>query len=98
MRKVSMRHTTRQHLALRSMALGLVALCPIRTGPQQSAMAQTHPSPGSAVNPMVTAARRLETMAPALVQSAQIKPGQLVAIHGGPQMVPAMEAMEDPSV
>lgn len=88
-----MRQTTRQYLALRTMALALVALCRIPAGAQRPAMAQTHAGPDSAANPMVTAARRLETMAPALVQSAQIKPGQLVAIHGGPQMVPAMEAM-----
>jgi leucyl aminopeptidase (aminopeptidase T) len=42
---------------------------------------------------MLAASQRLEAMAPKLVQSAQIEPGQLVAIHGGPQMVPAMEAM-----
>jgi leucyl aminopeptidase (aminopeptidase T) len=36
--------------------------------------------------------QRLEALAPDLVKSADIKPGQLVTIHGGPQMVPAMEA------
>lgn len=37
-------------------------------------------------------ARRLEALAPGLVKSAGIKPGQVVTIHGGPQVVPAMEA------
>jgi leucyl aminopeptidase (aminopeptidase T) len=37
-------------------------------------------------------ARRLEALAPDLVKSAQIKPGQVVTIHGGPAMAPAMEA------
>jgi aminopeptidase len=39
------------------------------------------------------ASHRFEAMAPSLVKSAQIKPGDLVAIHGGPQMIPAMEAL-----
>jgi leucyl aminopeptidase (aminopeptidase T) len=37
-------------------------------------------------------ARRLEALAPDLVKSADIKPGQVVTIHGGPPMVHAMEA------
>jgi leucyl aminopeptidase (aminopeptidase T) len=37
-------------------------------------------------------ARRLESLAPDLVKSAAIKPGQVVTIHGGPEMVHAMEA------
>lgn len=37
-------------------------------------------------------ARRFEVLAPNLVKSAQIKPGQVVTIHGGPPMASAMEA------
>ena len=36
--------------------------------------------------------RRFEALAPKVVRSAQIKPGDVVAIRGGPHMVPAMEA------
>jgi aminopeptidase len=36
--------------------------------------------------------RRFEALAPKVVRSAQIKPGNVVAIRGGPHMVPAMEA------
>jgi leucyl aminopeptidase (aminopeptidase T) len=42
---------------------------------------------------MAEAARRIEALAPTLVKSAKIQPGQLVTIHGGPQMVSAMEAL-----
>jgi leucyl aminopeptidase (aminopeptidase T) len=42
---------------------------------------------------MAEAARRFEALAPTLVKSARIQPGQVVSIHGGPQMVPAMEAL-----
>jgi leucyl aminopeptidase (aminopeptidase T) len=36
--------------------------------------------------------RRFEALAPRIVWSAQIKPGDVVAIRGGPHVVPAMEA------
>jgi leucyl aminopeptidase (aminopeptidase T) len=38
------------------------------------------------------ASQRFASLASAIVQSAGIKPGNLVAISGGPHMVPAMEA------
>jgi aminopeptidase len=38
-------------------------------------------------------ARRFQALAPRLVQSARIKPGDLVTISGGPAMIPEMEAL-----
>jgi aminopeptidase len=38
-------------------------------------------------------ARRFQALAPKLVQSARIKPGDLVTISGGPAMIPEMEAL-----
>ena len=38
-------------------------------------------------------ARRFQALAPRLVKSAQIQPGDLVTISGGPVMVPEMEAL-----
>jgi leucyl aminopeptidase (aminopeptidase T) len=69
-------------------ALGLLALCAAPSHGQEAAAAQSRS--GSV---MAKAARRFEALAPALVKSAKIQPGQLVTIHGGPQMVRAMEAL-----
>ncbi len=40
---------------------------------------------------VVAESRRFEMLAPKIVRSAQIRPGDVVAIRGGPHMVPAME-------
>lgn len=71
-------------------ALGLLALYPASSQAQGSDAARNSPPSGGA---MAEAARRFEALAPALVKSARIQPGQLVAINGGPQMVGAMEAL-----
>jgi leucyl aminopeptidase (aminopeptidase T) len=65
--------------------LGILALCPASGSSQDTATVGE--------SPMATASKRLEALAPLLVKSAQIKPGQLVTIHGGPQMIAAMEAL-----
>ena len=60
--------------------------------------AQGYPTTGDSATNATRAktaetARRFRTLAPRLVQSAAIKPGDLVSISGGPAMVEEMEAL-----
>jgi aminopeptidase len=58
--------------------------------------AQGYPSVSdSSAAPAISreSARRFQALAPRLVQSAKIQPGDLVTISGGPAMVPEMEAL-----
>ena len=58
--------------------------------------AQGYPTTGdSAAAPALSreSARRFQALAPRLVKSAQIQPGDLVTISGGPVLVPEMEAL-----
>jgi aminopeptidase len=57
------------------------------TAPRADSLVWRRYSPG-----VSSFARRLESLAPDLVKSADIKPGQVVTIHGGPEMVHAMAA------
>jgi aminopeptidase len=57
--------------------------------------AQGYPSVEDRATPAISreSARRFRALAPRLVQSAQIKPGDLVTIYGGPALIPEMEAL-----
>jgi leucyl aminopeptidase (aminopeptidase T) len=59
-----------------------------------STNAQGYPS-SDATTPAISreSARRFQALAPRLVQSAKIQPGDLVTITGGPVMIPEMEAL-----
>ena len=59
------------------------------------ANAQGYPTSGDSATPAISreSARRFKALAPRLVQSAKIQPGDLVTISGGPVMVPEMEAL-----
>jgi leucyl aminopeptidase (aminopeptidase T) len=87
-----MQSSIRRHLLLPLLMAGPAVLWPTPARAQDAPTAEPRTS-RSVGSPMAAAAQRLETMAPNLVESARIKPGQLVAIHGGPAMVSAMEAM-----
>ncbi len=85
-----MRSSTSHPLRRGLTVLGLLALYAAPGPGQEAADAQSGPPSRSVMD---EAARRFEALAPELVKSARIQPGQLVTIHGSPQMVGAMEAL-----
>src|SRR5712691_11449247 len=69
--------------------LALLGLALLSASPARGqTVASSDPS-----GPPSETARRFDELAPRLVASARIQPGDLVSIDGGPALVPAMEAL-----